>query len=80
MEEEKLEFAELCKDIIRRVRQEGGSMSHRDLGRSFQGNVRFKKDLDSALLHLVDTEQLLMDKASTGGRPSITYRIPAEAA
>jgi Protein of unknown function (DUF3987) len=76
MEEEKLEFNELCKEIIRRIRREAGQMSHRDLGRSFQGNVRFKKDLDSALQHLVDTGQLLFNKESTGGRPSIIYTIP----
>ena len=34
MKEEKLEFSELCREIIRRVRQAGGRMKHRDIGRS----------------------------------------------
>ena len=51
MEEEKLEFSELCREIIRRVRQAGGRMKHRDVGRSFQNNLRYKRDLQSALDH-----------------------------
>ena len=75
MEEEKLEFSELCREIIRRVRQAGGTMKHRDVGRSFQNNLRYKRDLQSALDHLVETNQLTLAKEDTGGRPSIWYSL-----
>ena len=39
MEEEKLGFSELCREIIRRVGREGGSMQRREVGRSFQNNL-----------------------------------------
>ena len=78
MEEEKLEFSELCREIIRRVRQAGGTMKHRDVGRSFQNNLRYKRDLQSALDHLVETSQLTLTKEDTGGRPSIWYRLEKE--
>jgi DUF1009 family protein len=76
MEEEKLEFSELCREIIRRVRFAGGSMTRRELGRSFQNNMRYKKDLAEALDHLVDTGQLLSGSEKTGGRPSVWYKLP----
>src|SRR5262249_49122658 len=76
MEEEKLEFSELCREIIRRIRLAGGAMSKRDLGRSFQNNVRFARDLQSALDHLAETEQLIYQKRDTGGRPSVWYALP----
>lgn len=75
MEEEKLEFSELCREIIRRVRQDGGTMKHRDVGRSFQNNLRYKRDLQSALDHLTETNQLIWTKEDTGGRPSIWYTL-----
>ena len=78
MEEEKLEFSELCREIIRRVRQAGGTMKHRDVGRSFQNNLRYKRDLQSALDHLVETSQLTFTKEDTGGRPSPWYRLNEE--
>ena len=59
MEEEKLEFGELCREIVRRVKREGGSMSRRDVGRSFQNNLRFGPELRRAIDHLIDTEQLI---------------------
>jgi hypothetical protein len=80
MQEEEMAFGELCKDIIRRIRAAGSKMSHRELGRSFQGNVRYKRDLDNALLHLVETEQLLLEKIATGGRPSWVYQLPKNGA
>jgi DNA replicative helicase MCM subunit Mcm2 (Cdc46/Mcm family) len=77
MEEEKLEFAELCKEIMRRVRQWGGKMTKRDIGRSFQNNVVYAHHIWNAVDHLVNTEQLLeWRNASTGGRPSIWYSLP----
>jgi hypothetical protein len=78
MEEEKLEFSELCREIIRRIRREGGAMTRRELGRSFQNNVRFKRDIEAALEQLVETDQLILEKEKTGGRPSYWYRLPAE--
>ena len=79
MEEEKLEFAELCREVIRRVRLESGTMTQRDIKRSFQNNLRYKKDLTSALDQLVETEQLIEGKdKDTGGRPSVWYSPPAE--
>jgi hypothetical protein len=78
MEEEKLEFDELCREIIRRIRRSGGTLKERDIKRSFQGNVRFRRDLDSALHHLTDSEQLIFTKEQTGGRPSYIYSLPKE--
>jgi len=78
MDDEKLEFGELCREIMRRVKFEGGEMTKRDLGRSFQNNIRFKPDLDKALEHLVETEQLDRQKLGTGGRPSWVYGIPKD--
>src|SRR5262245_24924123 len=76
MEEEKLEFGELCREIIRRVKREGGSMSRRDVGRSFQNNLRFGPELRRAIDHLIDTEQLIEWKEETGGRPSWWLELP----
>src|SRR5262249_3799372 len=76
MEEEKLEFGELCREIVRRVKREGGSMSRRDVGRSFQNNLRFGPELRRAIDHLVDTEQLIEWKEETGGRPSWWLELP----
>jgi hypothetical protein len=76
MEEEKLEFSELCREIIRRVRHAGGSMRKREIGRSFQNNLRYKKDLTSALDHLEETGQLIFAQDDTGGRPSPRYTFP----
>lgn len=79
MEEEKLEFFALCRKIIRRFRLEGGSMTLREIKRSFQNNLRYKKDLASALEQLTETEQLIERKdKDTGGRPSIWYSLPEE--
>src|SRR5262249_24502624 len=75
MEEEKLEFSELCREIIRRVRHAGGTMRKRDIGRSFHNNLRYKKDLASALDHLEETGQLILAQDDTGGRPSPRYNI-----
>lgn len=77
MEEEKYAFGELCREMIRRVRQAGGGMSGRDIGRSFQNNLNFgPPELKRAIDHLVETEQLIEAKVVTGGRPSISYRLP----
>jgi hypothetical protein len=78
MEEEKLEFSELCREVLRRIRHAGGVMTQRELGRSFQGNLRYKRDLTTALEHLVDTEQLHYENKKTGGRPSPYYSLPQE--
>ena len=78
MEEEKLEFSALCREIIRRVRLENGTMTLREIKRSFQNNLRYEKDLGSALEQLVETEQLIEGKdKDTGGRPSVWYSLPA---
>src|SRR6516225_5803135 len=76
MEEEKLEFGELCREIIRRVKREGGSMSRREVGRSFQNNLRYGPELRRAIDHLIDTEQLMEWKEETGGRPSWWLELP----
>jgi hypothetical protein len=76
MEEEKMEFDELSREIIRCVRREGGAMKERVIKRSFQGNVRFKGQLNEALQHLVQTDQLALTKEDTGGRPSFVYSLP----
>ena len=73
-EEEKLDFAKLCREIIRRVRREG-HMTLRDLKRSFQNNLHYKRDFQSALDQLIETEQLIEHKDETGGRPSIWYSV-----
>jgi hypothetical protein len=79
MEEEKMEFDELCKEIPRRIRQHGRMMTHRELGRSFQGNIRYKKQLNEALAHLVDTDQLIYEKDQPAiGRPTYTYGLPTD--
>jgi hypothetical protein len=75
MEEEKLAFSELCREITKRIRKEGGSKSRRDILRAFQGNARYKRDLKEALDHLVESDQLIEDKQETGGRPSLWYRL-----
>src|SRR5262249_19760072 len=78
MEEEKLEFGDLCREIVRRVKREGGSMHRREVGRSFQNNLRYGPELNRALYHLIDTEQLEEWKVDTGGRPSWWVGIPTE--
>jgi hypothetical protein len=77
MEEEKMEFAELCKEIIRRIRHAGGAMTKRELGRSFQGNVRFRKELNEALAQLIETDQLIYEKDQPPrGRPTEVFSLP----
>jgi hypothetical protein len=77
MEEEKLEFAELCREIIRRVRQWGGKMRRREIGRSFQNNVTYGNQIWQAVDHLVTTDQLTEHRDDkTGGRPSLWYSLP----
>jgi hypothetical protein len=90
MEEEKLEFGELCKEIIRRIRRNASKwtvdtdegrrefvgMLERDIGRSFQNNVRYKRDLRDALEHLRETDQLISINLTAGkGRPSYLLSI-----
>jgi len=41
-----------------------------------QNNLRYKKDLASALDHLKETGQLIFSQDDTGGRPSPRYSIP----
>jgi len=76
MEEEKYEFGELCKEIIRRVRRSGGSMLERQIKRSFQNNVRYKHETNNALQHLLETDQLVSTKMNDEGRPSWLLSIP----
>jgi len=76
MEGEKLEFGDLCREIIRRVRQAGGRLRKREIQRSFQNNIRAKHHLQQALDHLAETDQLREWKEETGGRPSIWYGLP----
>jgi Protein of unknown function (DUF3987) len=76
MEEEKFEFGELCKEIIRRVRRNDGEMIEREIGRSFQNNVRYKRDLKDALEHLRETAQLIRTRLNDQGRPSYLWSIP----
>jgi hypothetical protein len=78
MEEEKLEFGDLCREIIRRIRREGGSMQRREVGRSFQNNLRYGPELNRAIYYLIETEQLEEWKVDTGGRPSWWVGIPTE--
>jgi hypothetical protein len=59
MEEEKLEFSELCREIIRRVRREDGSMLRRDVLRSFQNNLTYGQEVKRALDYLLESEQHL---------------------
>jgi hypothetical protein len=81
-DEEKLDFSNLCREIIRRVRRvlrEGGKMTERKLKRSFQNNLKRKQDLDIAIDQLVETNQLLEFKVKPEGgigRPSIHYELP----
>jgi hypothetical protein len=78
MEEEKLEFGELCKEVIRRIRRGGGGMLETTVKRSFQNNIRYKKDIKDALDHLLETRQLVRTKANESdiGRPSWLLSIP----
>lgn len=77
MEEEKLEFADLCREIIRRVRQRGGNETRREIGRSFQNNVVYARNIWEAVDHLVNTDQLVEHRDNnTGGRPSLWYSLP----
>jgi hypothetical protein len=78
MEEEKLEFSELCREIIRRIRREGGSMLRRDVLRSFQNNLTYGPEVKRAIDYLIESEQLREWKVDTGGRPSWRLGFPIE--
>lgn len=43
MEEEKLEFDELCREIIRRIRHAGGTMKERDIKRQLPRQCSFQE-------------------------------------
>jgi hypothetical protein len=76
MEEEKYAFGELCREIVKRVGRAGGRMTHRQIGRSFQGHLTYARDLESALNFLTGTAQLVWGKDPTGGRPTEWYALP----
>ena len=73
----KFEFSEICPEIVSRMRAKGGSMSHRDILRSFQRHVKAGKDIHGALNHLLQSEQIksTSSKSSKGGRVQVVYRI-----
>jgi hypothetical protein len=75
---QRLEFSVLVPEIVKRVRARGGEWSERDIRRSFERLVSRGMDIDWALKHLLESEQ--MDKtvtypSSLGGRPSITWKL-----
>jgi hypothetical protein len=78
MEEEKLEFDELCREIIRRIRHAGGAMKERDIKRQLPRQCSFQERARHALQHLGETEQVEHRREQTGGRPSISYSLPAQ--
>jgi len=72
-----LEFSEICPEIVKRVRDRGGEMSKRDIKRSFEKHVKRGIDIDLALKHLLESEQLVVvvTKPEKGGRPSTIYNL-----
>jgi len=72
-----LEFAEMCAEMVRRVRDRGGEMSERDIKRSFEKHVKRGDDINGALKHLVESGQLdkVVTKPVKGGRPSTIYKL-----
>jgi hypothetical protein len=72
-----LEFAEMCAEMVRRVRDRGGEMSERDIKRSFEKHVRRGDDINGALRHLVESGQFdkVVIKPEKGGRPSTIYKL-----
>jgi hypothetical protein len=72
-----LEFAEMCPEMIRRVRDRGGEVSERDIKRSFEKHAKRGGDIDGALRHLVESGQLnkVVMKPKSGGRSSTIYRL-----
>ena len=77
MEEEKLQFGDLCREIIKKVKREGGRIRRRDVGRAFQGNVTYgSKEYRDALGHLVETEQLFEWEEKTAGRSIWWLELP----
>jgi Protein of unknown function (DUF3987) len=75
MIEEKKDFSELCREIIRRIRKKGGALTGSEIKRSFQNNVRYKREIDDALDHMLASLQLEYTRKDTGGRPSGIYSI-----
>src|SRR5262249_6018898 len=53
-----LQFSKICPEIIVRIRNNGGLMSRRDVLRSFQRHVKRGVDIDAALRHLIQSEQI----------------------
>lgn len=74
------EFAEICPEIVRRVRTAGGRMTLRKILRSFEKHVKRGADIKSALRHLCESGQLVSEtpKNPKGGRQSVVYRLPVE--
>jgi hypothetical protein len=72
-----LEFAEICPEIVRRVRDRGGEMSERDIKRSFEKHVKRGADIDAALKHLCESGQLdkVVLRPKKGGRSSTIYKL-----
>ena len=73
----KFEFAEICPEIVSRKRANGGSMSRRGLLRSFQRHVKAGRDIDGALKHLIQSEQIgaRTNKSPKGGRMQVIDRV-----
>jgi hypothetical protein len=79
MEAEKLKFDELCRWIIRHVRQAGGRYNARELGRKVQNHLYNRNNYADAVAFLIETEQLTVEKVKPEGgigRPSDFLVLP----
>lgn len=73
----KFEFSEICPKIVGRIRDNGGSMSRREILRAFQRHVKRGVDIEAAMTHLVNAEQVERKeiKSEKGGRSSVVYSL-----
>ena len=71
------EFSEICPEILNRMRLRGGTMSRRDVLRSFEKHVKRGLDIELALKHLEDSERIIREevKPHSGGRKSVVFTL-----
>jgi hypothetical protein len=67
------DFAGLCQRILDLLDANGGQITKREIKRRCTNYIHRGTDLDAALKHLDDAEQIRCRLETTGGRPSIIY-------
>ena len=70
-----LQFSKICPEILVRIRNNGGRMARRDVLRSFQRHVKRGVDIDAALRHLIEAEQIEVEQIPANQKSRKVYKL-----